>query len=163
MLKFRLGCYKSYPLTRISSRDSVLANKEIRIGLEFKNGVLQLLPPYRNLVLRFWWSSSAPLLGMVTPLHSAHLCLLVPSNNLRGLQKKNSPGARCRSDLSVSSNPYNGTRSSSNLKHFFNWETWNTSCTPERLGGNPKWYATSPFRSNTLNGPIYLGLAFPSH
>ena len=39
MLKFRLGCYKSYPLTRISSRDSGLASKEIRIGLEFKNGV----------------------------------------------------------------------------------------------------------------------------
>ena len=41
MLKFRLGCYKSYPLTGISSRDSGLASKEIRIGLEFKNGVLQ--------------------------------------------------------------------------------------------------------------------------
>ena len=33
--------YKSYPLTGISSRDSGLASKEIRIGLEFKNGVLQ--------------------------------------------------------------------------------------------------------------------------
>jgi len=69
--------------------------------------------------------------------------------------------AWCRSHLPVSSNPYQGTRSSSNLKHFFNWETWNTSCTPERLGGNPKRYATSPFHSNTLNGPIYLGASFP--
>ena len=40
MLEFELGCYKSYPLTGISSRDSGLASKEIRIGLEFKNGVL---------------------------------------------------------------------------------------------------------------------------
>ena len=34
----------------------------------------------------------------VTPLHSAHLDLLVPSNSLSGLQKF-SPGARCKSDL----------------------------------------------------------------
>ena len=40
MLKFKLGCYNSYPLTGISSRDSGLTSKEIRIGLEFKNGVL---------------------------------------------------------------------------------------------------------------------------
>ena len=86
MLEFKLGCYKSYPLTGISSRDSGLASKEIRIALEFKNGVLQLLPPYRNLVPRFWWSSSAPLLGMVTPLYFARLDLLVPSNSLRCLQ-----------------------------------------------------------------------------
>ena len=33
MLKFKLGCYKSYPLTGISSRDSGLASKEIRISL----------------------------------------------------------------------------------------------------------------------------------
>ena len=33
MLKFELGCYKSYPLTGISSRDSGLASKEIRISL----------------------------------------------------------------------------------------------------------------------------------
>ena len=39
--KIKLGCYKSYPLTGISSRDSGLASKEIRIGLEFKSGVLQ--------------------------------------------------------------------------------------------------------------------------
>ena len=36
MLEFELGCYKSYPLTGISSRDCGLASKEIRIGLEFK-------------------------------------------------------------------------------------------------------------------------------
>ena len=35
---------------------------------------------------------------MVTPLHSAHLDLLIPSNSLSGLQKF-SPGARCKSDL----------------------------------------------------------------
>ena len=33
MLEFKLGCYKSYPLTGISSRDSGLASKEIRICL----------------------------------------------------------------------------------------------------------------------------------
>ena len=33
MLKFKLGCYKPYPLIGISSRDSVLASKGIRIGL----------------------------------------------------------------------------------------------------------------------------------
>ena len=43
-------------------------------------------------------ASSVPLLGMVTPLHSARLDLLVLSNSLRGLQKF-SPGARCKSDL----------------------------------------------------------------
>ena len=42
MLEFKLGCYNSYPLTGISSRDSGLASKEIRIGLEFKNGVLHI-------------------------------------------------------------------------------------------------------------------------
>jgi hypothetical protein len=41
---------------------------------------------------------AAPLLGMVTPLHSARLDLLVPSNSLSGLQKF-SPGARCKPDL----------------------------------------------------------------
>ena len=34
MLEFKLGCYKSYPLTGISSRDSGLDSKEIRIWLE---------------------------------------------------------------------------------------------------------------------------------
>ena len=52
MLEFKLGCYKSYPLTGISSRDSGLASKEIRIGLEFKNGVLHssARPPQRRLM-----------------------------------------------------------------------------------------------------------------
>ena len=44
MLKFKLGCYKSYPLTGISSRDSRLASKEIRIGLELKAGCYNSYP-----------------------------------------------------------------------------------------------------------------------
>ena len=30
MLEFKLGCYKSYPLIGISSRDAELASKEIQ-------------------------------------------------------------------------------------------------------------------------------------
>jgi hypothetical protein len=41
----KTGCYNSYPLTGISSRDSGgLASREIRIGLEFKNRVSQQTP-----------------------------------------------------------------------------------------------------------------------
>ena len=135
MLKFRLGCYKSYPLTRISSRDSGLASKEIRIGLEFKNRVLQLLPPYWNLVSRFWLSSSAPLLGMVTPLHCARLDLLVPSNSLRRLQ--NLHRMLGVGQISCTSNPSNGAYSSGTLKHFFNSDLHNTSASSERFSNSP--------------------------
>ena len=66
MLKFKLGCYKSYPLTGIWSRDSGLASKEIWICLP------QLI---------FSLASSLSFTVM-TPLNSAHLDALVPSNPL---------------------------------------------------------------------------------
>ena len=44
MLKFKLGCYKSYPLTR----DSGLASKEIKIGLHQLLFLLLASPPERH-------------------------------------------------------------------------------------------------------------------
>ena len=67
MLKFKLGCYRPYPLKEISSRDLAgLASKEIWIGLP------QLI---------FSLPSSLSFTVM-TPLNSAHLDALVPSNPL---------------------------------------------------------------------------------
>ena len=70
MLEFKIGYYKSYPLTGISSRDSGLASKEIWISL-------------RQLIFSLPCSLS---FTMVTPLNSAHLDAFVPSNPLRCLQ-----------------------------------------------------------------------------
>ena len=86
MLEFELGCYKSYPLTRISSRDSGLARKRDQDR-----------------------SSSAHLLGVVTPLHFARLDLLVPSNSLRRLQ--NLHWMLGVVQISCTSNPSNGAYS----------------------------------------------------
>ena len=65
MLKFKLGCYRPYPLKEISSpRFSWLASKEIWICL------LQLI-----------FSLPCSLsFTVMTPLNSAHLDALVPSN-----------------------------------------------------------------------------------
>src|SRR6185369_5923682 len=71
MPKFKLGCYRPYPLKEISSRDLAgLASKEIWIGL------LQLI-----------FSLPCSLsFTVMTPLNSAHLDALVPSNPLGCLQ-----------------------------------------------------------------------------
>ena len=67
MLKFKLGCYIPYPLKKSRPRDLAgLASKEVWICL------LQLI---------FLLPSSLSF-TMVTPLNSAHLDALVPSNPL---------------------------------------------------------------------------------
>ena len=48
-------------------------------------------------------------------------------------------------------------------KHFLNCDTWNTLCTPARLGGNANRYATGPILSNTSYGPMYLQQPYISH
>jgi len=45
--------------------------------------------------------------------------------------------------------------------YFLNWDTWKTSCTPSKDGGNVRWYATYPTCSRVSKGPINLGLSFP--
>ena len=106
-LKIKLGCYKSYPLTGISSRDSGLARKRDQDR-----------------------SSSAHLLGVVTPLHFARLGLLVPSNSLRHLQ--NLHRMLGVGQISCTSNPSNGAYSSGTFKHFFNSDLHNSSASSEK-------------------------------
>ena len=68
MLKFKLGCYNSYPLKGISSRDSDrLASKEIRICLP-------------QLIFSLPCSLS---FTVMLPLDPAHLDALVLGNSLR--------------------------------------------------------------------------------
>ena len=77
MLKFELGCNKSYPLTGISSRDSGLASKEIRIGLHQLLFLLLASPPERH-----------P--GIQTPLMHQHECTnkFKPKINFNYLRNK---------------------------------------------------------------------------
>ena len=111
-MKFKLGCYKSYPLIGISSRDSGLARKRDQDR-----------------------SLSAHLLGVVTPLHFARLDLLVPSNSLRRLQ--NLHRMLGVGQISCTSNPSNGAYSSGTLKHFFNSDLHNSSTSSEQTSNSP--------------------------
>jgi hypothetical protein len=54
-----------------------------------------------------------------------------------------------------------GNCSSGTLKHFLSCDTWNTSCTSDKLSGSSNWYAPSPFLSNILKGPIQWGDNLP--
>ena len=138
-----MGCYNSYPLTGISSRDSGLASKDIRIGLELKTGCYNSYPLTGISSTRFIWtgqqrdldkSSSARLLGVVTPLHFARFDLLVPSNSLRRLQ--NLHRMLGVGQISCTSNPSNGAYSSGTLKHFFNSDLHNSSASSERFSNS---------------------------
>ena len=62
--------------------------------------------------------------------------------------------------LSRVKRPYRGILAIS-AWHFFNWETWNTSWTPDSPSGDSNLLATSPIRSKTRYGPTNLGANFP--
>ena len=79
-------------------------------------------------------SSSARLLGVVTPLHFARLDLLVPSNSLRRLQ--NLHRMLGVGQISCTFNPSNGDYSYGALRHFFNLDPHNSSASSERFS-NP--------------------------
>ena len=111
MLEIKLGCYRSYPLTGISSRDFGLASKRDQDR-----------------------SLSAHLLGVVTPLHFARLDLLVPRNSLRRLQ--NLHWMLGVVQISYTSNPSNGAYSSGTLKHFFNSNLHNSSASSDRFSNS---------------------------
>ena len=72
---------------------------------------------------------------MVTPLHSACLDLLVPSNSLRRLQ--NLHRMLGVGQISYTFNPSNGAYSSGTLKHFFNLDLHNSYASSERFSNSP--------------------------
>jgi hypothetical protein len=46
-------------------------------------------------------------------------------------------------------------------RHFFNWDTWNTLCTTDKVSGNWSRYTTGPYLSRIGKGPMYQGASFP--
>ena len=108
MLEFKLGCYNSYPLTGISSRDSEgwLA-KGISIGL-------------RQLIFSVWW--------LYCILHILIFLFRVTLSNVsRNFHRMLGVG-----QISCTSNPSNGAYSSGTLKHFFNSDLHNSSTSSEK-------------------------------
>ena len=80
-------------------------------------------------------SSSARLLGVVTPLHFARLDLLVPSNSLKHLQ--NLHRMLGVGQISCTFNPSNSAYSYGALRHFFNLDPHNSATSSERFSNPP--------------------------
>ena len=108
-MKFKLGCYKSFPLTGISSRDSGgMASKETRIGLRQLTSSVWLL----HCILHF--------LSRVT--------LSTVSKNFHRVLGVG--------QISYTSNPSNGAYSSGTFKHFFNSNLHKSSASSERFSNS---------------------------